>query len=140
MRRGLTLIEVLIVVVVLATLAAIVLPSFAGASDSAREAAAAAMERDATQRMALHVVETGERPNTVPWQWYAAGPSDWSNALPDSPFVPNAYYASQYIVVSSDTQSDSYRHLPADYPISKGWVYERHTGRLYIRRPPVAAD
>lgn len=64
-RRGLALVELMIVVTLLAILAAIVLPTFSNANDEATAAAVAAQYRTLADVVNRYHVETGQWPNDV---------------------------------------------------------------------------
>ncbi len=119
-----TLVEVLIVVVVLGILAAIVVPQFAGASDSARNATAGEIVRTVQQQIALHRAKHGQFPNTIDPNWFTPP------GLPQNPYLPEGV---DLVVqnIAGKTELD-YKHS------NKGpiiWWYNRATGSFHTRVP-----
>lgn len=74
-RKGFTLIEILIVVIILGILAAIVIPQFAGASDDARKSSTASQLQTLRSAVELYKLQHGDSYPTTggsvtgAWQW-----------------------------------------------------------------------
>src|SRR5688572_26721185 len=60
-REGFTLVEVMIVVVIMAILAATIIPQFSGSADDARQSAGAFNQR--TMQMQIHLYQVNHRGN-----------------------------------------------------------------------------
>jgi len=82
-RRGFTITEILIVVVLLGILAAITIPRLARATTDARSSAARSILRAVQSQIALHYAVNGEYPPTIDPQWFVEG------KLPSNPFDPD---------------------------------------------------
>jgi len=82
-RGGMTLIEILIVVVLLGILAMVVIPKYAGASDAARVAAAREILKPVQAKIIQYHSTHGDWPATIDADWFTGG------ELPDSPFDPD---------------------------------------------------
>jgi len=86
-RRGFTLIEILIVVVILGILAAIVIPQFTSASDQAAVSSVRSQLQTLRSQVHLYQVQTGEDPSgfedLVPkyLQRMPEAPKDWEFVL-----------------------------------------------------------
>jgi prepilin-type N-terminal cleavage/methylation domain-containing protein len=79
---GFTLVELMIVVVILAILAALVLPRFASADLDARAAAASANARNIQVKIEEYSSQNGAWPATPDPNWFKSG------TLPKNPFAP----------------------------------------------------
>ena len=130
-RRGFTLVEVLIVVIVLGILAAIVVPQFADAGDRAKLSARAATQRQVEQMIAIRRLR-GEPFPADPGELFPDG------RLPANPFA-NAPQDRQHIDVPHYAwPSFRYSLDPRDTmgPNQYGWLYSPAAGELFMRLPP----
>jgi len=82
-RRGMTLIEILIVVALLGILAMVVIPKYASARDEARVAAVQEILHSVQAKIAQYHVTNDAWPTTIDAAWFAGG------ELPDNPFDPD---------------------------------------------------
>ena len=130
-RRGFTLVEILIVVIVLGILAAIVVPQFADAGDRAKLSARDATQRQVEQMTAIRRLR-GEPFPADPGELFADG------QLPANPFA-NAPQDRQHVGVPRYAWS-SFRYTldPRDTmgPNQYGWLYSAADGELFMRLPP----
>ncbi|HNQ21489.1 MAG TPA: type II secretion system protein [Phycisphaerae bacterium] len=95
-RRAFTLVEILIVVVILAILAAAVIPQFTEASDDSREAATGIIVRSIQRQISAQYAKAGAFPAAVLATWFEG------NTLPSNPYFPDQAEAKLFEVVSSD--------------------------------------
>ena len=95
-RRAFTLVEILIVVVILAILAAAVIPQFTEASDDSREATAGIVVRAMQRQISINYAKNGTFPSSIDATWFEG------NTLPSNPFFPDQVEAKLFEVVSSD--------------------------------------
>lgn len=96
-RSGFTLIELLLVLVILAVLAALVIPKFTGRSQQARETAATTDISRISTAIAAFEIDTGRYPTTEEGIsaliTQPAGVNNWHQALEKAPLDPwgNSY-------------------------------------------------
>ena len=118
-RRGFTLIEVLIVVVILGILAATVLPQFADTSSGARVSAARQNLQVLRAQVELYDIQVGDYPATL---------EDLTSEVdPHGPWLRN---------VPVNPLNDSNAEAPVDAKPSEdgdgeGWQYNAATGEVY---------
>ena len=79
-RRAFTLVEILIVVVILAILAASVIPQFSSAADDSREASTAILTRSIQRVISTEYAKAGTYPETIDATWFEGA------VLPNNPF------------------------------------------------------
>jgi len=123
LRRGFTLVEILIVVVILGILAAVVVPQFARAvSDSSQTATFDQLTRVRRAVSYYFATNNGTYPTIV------AGDGTWGpmvpvymRELPQNFWVPPAVSKVIALGVSAD----------AGYVTTHGWVYDNATGEVW---------
>jgi general secretion pathway protein G len=114
--RGFTLIEIMLVVIIIATLAAMLVPRFAGRSEEAKKAAAKAdVEANLSNALDLYEADNGAYPTTD--QGLGA-----LVALPSSPPVP-AHWKGPYLKKSTfkDPWGNPYQYR---FPGTHGGDYD----------------
>jgi len=85
-RRGFTLIEILIVVVILGILAAIVVPQFVNAADEANDAAMRSQLQTLRGQCELFYAKTGASPDFTAGDWDDLVTGDYILAAPKNPY------------------------------------------------------
>ncbi len=84
-RRGFTLIEILIVVVILGILAGIVITQYVGVRVDSDDAAVRAQLQTLRTQIELYKMTTGKQPNLVAKQWDDLIETDFIYAIPINP-------------------------------------------------------
>ena len=126
-RSGFTLIEVLIVIVVIAILAAIVVPRLLGAGREAREASLRAHLQEMRNAIGLFQAQLGDYPNALADIMATASPASGANGVV---FNPNDFHGPYLTTPGGD--------LP-DNPISGAnventdWLFTNTTGALHAK-------
>jgi len=117
--RAFTLVEVLIVVVILGILAAVVVPSFANATEPSRQAAFITSMKSFVDAVQLYQARNGDFPpdgnsGTIPagLESYIA-PDDWDNITPiggswDTEDTPVGYGVGVHFNGRGETRDDAY--------------------------------
>jgi general secretion pathway protein G len=100
-RRGFTLVEILIVVIILGILAAIVIPKFANASDEARKGSLASSLQSIRGQVELYMLQHGDKPPVL-------SGSDWSMLVDETTFAgrPTGPYLSRVPINNINGYSD----------------------------------
>lgn len=152
LRRGFTLVEVLIVVVILGILAATVLPQFTSADNDARESALIQNLQILRSQIQLYQFEhdgkfpaDGETDGTkfadaLLKSSSADGTTGDPGTLPYGPYIigqipPNPYSGGQGVVIVTDVDAAT----PDDSP-DDGWIYNPATGRIKANSTDLAGD
>jgi general secretion pathway protein G len=133
-RKGFTLIEILIVVIILGILAAIVIPQFTTASDDARRSSAATLAQTLRSQIELYKLERSETPDlTTSWAPMlvqatynnkATGP--YLQEAPKNP-LPGIVEANRGVVKATTVTAG----VPAGQTAC-GFVEELATGRIWL--------
>ena len=89
-RRGFTLIEILIVVVILGILAAIVVPQFTDAADSAKSASLKSQLQTLRGQCELFYAQTGAYPDLIGAGWTDLKDGDYILSEPRNPFTASS--------------------------------------------------
>ncbi|MFP4146065.1 MAG: type II secretion system protein [Phycisphaeraceae bacterium] len=141
-NKGFTLVEILIVVVILGILAAIVIPQFTSASESARASSTVSQLQAIRSQLELAQVDhLGEYPDLVANGWDEMTQEterDYSTETDDSgneegPYMRkppvNAFTGTANVVASGTTPTTS-----------DGWVYDKATGEILAVVPAGAVE
>lgn len=126
-RKGFTLVEILIVVVILGILAAIVIPQFTSATEQARSGNIAAQLKSIQNQIELFKAKTGAYPTLAQLQanatkgadlthgWGVLVDGDYLKTIPKNPAQPTA--ANAAAIGAAETNAF-------------GWSYDEATGTL----------
>jgi general secretion pathway protein G len=114
-RKGFTLIEILIVVIILGILAAIVIPQFASTADSARLSNVQSTIQSTQSQIELYNLQMGSYPATISallsnatnGQGQVVGP--WLKEMPKNPFISVA--AAQSSVADTPTSGTGWFYV-----------------------------
>jgi prepilin-type N-terminal cleavage/methylation domain-containing protein len=90
-RKGFTLVELMIVVLILGALAAIAIPRIVGGADTAKVNACKSNVDIINSQLELYYAETGSRPPSLAW-FITNFPDYFPDGLPQCPFGPGNPY------------------------------------------------
>ena len=135
---GFTLVEVLIVVVILAILAAIVVPQFTGAANSTEAATTLAQLQMIRSQLALYQGQHNAYPNLSTGWALLTGRSDSNgNSNSTGPYGPYLQAAplNPFTNSTAVTQQNDTNPLPAPaHGDANGWYYNVQTGAIEAAR------
>ena len=136
-RSGFTLIEILIVVVIMAVLAATIIPQFTDSTDDARESTAVFNLNTLRAQIQLYKAEHGGVPSSLTpltQKTNKAGTtSSGDGALVYGPYmmsVPENTVNSAVAVKTISTDAAASSDVTADD--AGGWIYSTATGNVYL--------
>ena len=147
-NQGFTLVEILIVVVILGILAAIVIPQFTSASETARASSLVSQLQTIRSQIELYQVQhNGNYPTvaqlndtTTPWSVMVSETDETgSMTATDTPFGPylrkapaNPFFTADATTVTDISGGDSYA--------ATGWGYNPNTGEVKAMVPNTVDD
>lgn len=119
-RRGFTLIEIMLVVIIIGILAAMIVPNIAGRSEQARKTAAHTdIESNISTALDLYRMDTGQYPTTeqglsalITQPTASPVPAQWNGPYLKKKKVPKDPWGRDYVYVSPGT------HNPESYDLS----------------------
>ncbi len=131
-QTGFSLLELLLVVIILAILAAIVLPGILSSDEDAEVAVAQQVVRVVRQQLDLEHGKLGRWPDNIQREWFVGG------VLPKNPFVPNHPRTIQADVDGENRASKWHPNnkTTASFPF---W-YNKRNGAFRIRVPEQDTD
>jgi len=131
-RKGFTLVELLVVIVVLAVLAAIVLPKFVGAGTRSKESALRSDLKLARNRVALFYNDTGAYPASLA--------ALTATSAPASGFAPDGTARS---IAAEEWHGPYLESIPNDPVSGRAFAYstaDGSVGRVTSSAPGIASD
>lgn len=131
-RKGFTLVEILIVVVILGILAAIVVPQFTNAANEARGGNVATQETTLQTQLELWAARNnGTYPDLAGADWDAAGvlmiTDGYLKSEPSNPFTLAADDATEVTAFNFTDVASANAEASAEDP-NQGWLYDRTDG------------
>jgi general secretion pathway protein G len=126
-RKGFTLVEILIVVIILGILAAIVIPQFTNASEDARKSNMRSQLQTLRSQLELYKLNHRDTPPTLAGFWTAmTTATNEAGGVPaagEDTFGPYLQNRSENPLTSSDS-------VAAAAALGVGWVYNETTGLI----------
>ena len=130
--RGFTFVEILVVVIIVAVLAALVVPRFGQASaDPDLAALSATLQTLRTQLQYYHLQHNGKFPSFTDWQEQML-----SRTRPDG-VLSNDGSCGPYLLQIPVNPLDGSRSISPVQDGSGGWTYEHQTGQFRSNDPSV---
>lgn len=127
-RKGFTLVEILIVVVILGILAAIVIPQFTDASTEAKEASMASDLQMLRSQIELYKIQHNDDPPTVAdFVDQMTGTTDVSGDASGSDYGPYM----QKIPTNPFNDSSTVTAADGGATADSGWDYDESTGEIH---------
>ena len=141
-RKGFTLVEILIVVIILGILAAIVIPQFTNASQDARRSALASTVQSVRSQVELYKLQHRDvapsQTSATFWNQLTQFSDDAGNvnAAKTAVFKYGPYYEAP--VVNPLTNSSTVGAAAGE--ANMGWAYDAATGKIKAMNSTTAAD
>ncbi len=130
-RFGFSLLEFLVVIIILATLAAIVFPAILGSDEDAKIAVAQSIVKTVQKQVDIVHKTTGKIPGNIQREWFVG------NILPKNPLVPEH---PRSITDDVDGSNNPNKWHPTDKTTSSfPFWYNAHNGAFRIRVPEQAS-
>jgi general secretion pathway protein G len=135
-RKGFTLVEILIVVIILGILAAIVIPQFTNASTSARQSNLASQDQTIKSQISLYMLQHGDTPPASNATLFTmltsvsdangnlSGASGFNSLSSFGPYL-------QAVPVNPLTNSSTVVSLGTTAASTTGWYYSSPTGEFH---------
>jgi general secretion pathway protein G len=137
-RKGFTLVEILIVVVILGILAAIVVPQFTNAANDARAGNVATQESTIETQLELWAARNnGVYPDlvTAGQKWSDLVTAGYFKSPPKNPYSKNATDAVKVTATTmADEDAADTAASAAANTVDKGWLYDKATGLIRAAR------
>ena len=142
-KRGFTLVEILIVVIILGILAAIVIPQFTNASTEARESNVRSQLQTLRSQIELYKLQHKD----VPPELITGGAGQWEvftqytdidgavSATKDTTHIYGPYMNSAPVNPLS-----GFNVIAAAAANDGGWIYDEATGKISAQKSKLAAD
>jgi len=139
-RSGFTLVEILIVVVILGILAAIVIPQFTSASETAKSSSLTAQLQTIRSQLELYQVQhNGDYPTLAQMWDNLTSTTDISGATTGSDFGPYLQKAPTNPFENSSTLAAGAADANTGAAAGVGWVYIASTGTIKAVMPAAKA-
>ena len=141
-KQGFTLVEILIVVVILGILAAIVIPQFTNASESAKSSSLVSQLQTIRSQLELYQVQhNGNYPTlvdegTTDWTPMTEASGGFGPYLQQAPLNP---FTNSSAVTDWDSTADGAGD-PAGADDANGWFYDSSNGRIMAAKFDEAAQ
>ncbi|MCC6682734.1 MAG: prepilin-type N-terminal cleavage/methylation domain-containing protein [Phycisphaeraceae bacterium] len=135
-KRGFTLVEILIVVVILGILAAIVIPQFTNASESAKASSLTSQLQTIRSQIELYQVQhTGDYPDLINEGWVQLTERTNLDGSTEGgtvgTFDATATTFGPYLQQPSRNPFEDSTSVAAAAAADVGWVYDMTTGKIY---------
>lgn len=132
-RKGFTLVEILIVVVILGILAAIVIPQFSQASTEAKLNSCRSSLQSLRSQIELYKIQHNDQPPTLAdFAAQMTTYSDASGTTQATKDVANGFIYGPYMQRVPKNPWNNSDSLAAADAAGVGWVYDETTGAIYV--------